>query len=193
MLNQKKELYNQKKKIKRNNKIIKGLFLNDNLFIIAYKKNKTLIFEEEDFSGNCKDIKKYNCKLFDYNYNFGIIKLNSTYLLLSDDHYIYFFNYELKQIETILQLEPNSQSIFSRINKNLIFIKDNIININKLNLETLELEKIKEINIPNAFKNINKNIYCVYLANKFIYSISCVVYNESDDDFKNISKLFIID
>lgn len=57
LLNQKEELYNQKKKIKRNNKIIKGLFLNDNLFIIAYKKNRTLIFEEEDFSGNVKILK----------------------------------------------------------------------------------------------------------------------------------------
>ena len=193
LLNQKKELYNQKKKIKRNNKNIKGLFLNDNLLIIAHKEYNTLKFEEEDISGNNKDIKKYNCKLFEYNDSFGIIKLNSTYLLLSDDHYIYFFNYELKQIETILQLEPNSQFIFSSINQNLIFIKDNIININKLNFDTLELEKIKEINIPNAFKNIDKNIYCVYLGNKFIYSISCVVYNESDDHFKNISKLFIID
>lgn len=193
LLNQKEELYNQKKKIKRNNKNIKGIFLNDNLLIISYKKYNTITFEEEDINGNCNDIKKYNCKLFKYIDYFDIIKLNSIYLLISDNYYIYFFNYELKQIEIILELKPNSIFIFSRINQNLIFVKDNIININKLNIQALEVEKIREINIPDVFKNKAKYINCIYLTNKLIYSIACITYNQSDDDYKNIAKLFIID
>jgi hypothetical protein len=197
LLNQKKELYNKKYIIDSKNSNIKGLFLNDNLLITYYKDNdlsNLIIFEEKDINENCKDIKQYTCKhkLFNYEDYFDLIKLNSTYLLINDDNYLYFFNYELKQFETIIQLEPNSKFIFSRINQDLIFIKDNIIKINKLNIKTFEVENIKEINIPNVFENFG-NINCVYSEGKLIYSISCLIYNESDDEYKNIAKLFIID
>ena len=173
------------------------MFLNDNLLITYYKDNdlsNLIIFEEKDINENCKEIKQYTCKhnLFNYEDYFDLIKLNSTYIIINDDNYIYFFNYELKQFETIIQLEPKSKFIFSRINQDLIFIKDNIIKINKLNIKTFEVENIKEINIPNVFENFG-TINCVYSAGKLIYSISCLIYNESDDDYKNIAKLFIID
>ena len=192
-LNQKEELYIKKKNIKSNNKNIKGLFLNDNLLITSYKENNSITFEEKDIRGNCKGIKKYSFNLIKYNNYYKIIKVNLIYLLICDNYYIYFFNYELKQIETILELEPKSKCIFSRINQNLIFVKDNKININKLNIKTLELEKIKEINIPNVFKNCPKDINCVYSANKLIYNISCKTYNKLYEDYRNIAKLFIID
>ena len=185
-----KQIINKDKK----NAKMKGLFLNDNLLIIYYKINDTIIFEEKDMSGNYEDIKKYSHNLLDGGGHIDIIKLNLTYLLINDNrYYIYFYNYELKQIETIFKFETDSKFIFSRINQNLIFIKDNKININKLNNETLEVEEIKEMNLPNVFQNINIGLNCVYSKNKLIYSISCLIYDESDDCEKNIVKLFTAD
>ena len=169
-----------------------------NLLIIEYSKGfekKTdLLVKKVEFS-NKKEI--FIKGLF-INDNSLIIYYKNDYILKFEEIDMNGNCQDIKKyshnlLNWIDEFEKNSKFIFSWINQNLIFVKDNKININKINIKTLEVEEIKEIKIPNVFQKINKGINCLYSKNKLIYIISCLIYNESEDSEKNIVKLFITD
>lgn len=122
----------------------------------------------------------------------NVNKINERYLMINDKSYIYFFNYELKQIENIIDIKSDDFMFFSvgHQNINITLVQDNIINIYKLNNKSLELEFIKKINIPSAFQKLDIDIKFLIYGNKIVFSVICLIYNELDLE-NRIAKLFI--
>ena len=187
--------YSIKQIITKKNENVKSLFLNEKELLLYYKIEQEIIFDEYDINGISEDYKTYKLKnkLLKWIDEFiNVNKINERYLMINDKSYIYFFNYELKQIENIIDIKSDNFMFFSRNhqNINITLVQDNIINIYKLNNKSLELEFIKKINIPSAFQKLDIDIKFLIYGNKIVFSVICLIYNELDLE-NRISKLFI--
>ena len=187
--------YSIKQIITKKNENVKSLFLNEKELLLYYKIEQEIIFDEYDINGISENYKTYKLKnkLLKWIDEFiNVNKINERYLMINDKSYIYFFNYELKQIENIIDIKSDDFMFFSvgHQNINITLVQDNIINIYKLNNKSLELEFIKKINIPSAFQKLDIDIKFLIYGNKIVFSVICLIYNELDLE-NRIAKLFI--